>query len=467
MLGVKSIDRIAEAIDLAERGGKLVSVEGWKERKVDKLELPRLWKSGVVFVVPISEGCLNACTYCATRFARGVLKSYKPELVLKWVKEALARGGYKEIQLSSEDTGCYGFDIGTNLAELLDEITAIEGDFRIRVGMMNPNHVIKFLDELIEVYQDPPKVYKFLHLPVQSGDNEVLRRMGRNYTVEEFEEIVSEFRRKIPGLNLNTDIIVGFPGEGEEAFQNTVELVKRVRPDKINVSRYSPRPGTIAAKWKQLPGWKVKERSRILHRLRLQIAYEINQTYLGKKVEVLVHGQGEKGGIDARTFNYKEIILDAGEKGGEITRAKITWAGSTYLRGERWKKVSENSGPLFLWNRLFLGRDYAEELQRFSSCLVAVRLVGRNVEEVAFLNVELLLSVGYYALAPHNEYLVLPVVLVDWNLRALLHDEVAHREVLCPELRRNEPADCHSLKTRIFFRDILIVPDEHGTTIGD
>ncbi|AMQ18614.1 tRNA (N(6)-L-threonylcarbamoyladenosine(37)-C(2))-methylthiotransferase [Thermococcus peptonophilus] len=336
MLGVKSIDRIAEAIDVAERGGKLVSVEGWKERKVDKLELPRLWKSGVVFVVPISEGCLNACTYCATRFARGVLKSYKPELIVKWVKEALARG-YKEIQLSSEDTGCYGFDIGANLAELLDEITAIEGDFRVRVGMMNPNHVLKFLDELIEAYQNP-KVYKFLHLPVQSGDNEILRRMGRNYTVEEFEEIVREFRKKIPGLNLNTDIIVGFPGESDEAFQNTVELVKRVRPDKINVSRYSPRPGTIAAKWKQLPGWKVKERSRLLHRLRLQIAYEINRTYLGKAVEVLVHGPGEKGGIEGRTFNYKDIILDAGDR-GEITRAKITWAGSTYLRGELEKSV--------------------------------------------------------------------------------------------------------------------------------
>jgi threonylcarbamoyladenosine tRNA methylthiotransferase CDKAL1 len=331
MLGVKSIDRIAEAIETAERGGKLVSVEGWKERNLDKLELPRLWKSGVVFVVPISEGCLNACTYCATRFARGVLKSYKPELVVKWIKEALTRG-YKEIQLSSEDTGCYGFDIGTNLAKLLDEITAIEGDFRVRVGMMNPNHVLKFLDELIEAYQDP-KVYKFLHLPVQSGDNEVLRRMGRNYTVEEFEEIVREFRKRIPGLNLNTDIIVGFPGESDEAFQNTVELVKRVRPDKINVSRYSPRPGTIAAKWKQLPGWKVKERSRLLHRLRLQIAYEINQTYVGKVVEVLVHGPGEKGGVEARTFNYKDVILDAGDK-GEITRAKITWAGSTYLRGE-------------------------------------------------------------------------------------------------------------------------------------
>ena len=330
ILGVKSIDRIAEAISVAERGGKLVSVEGWRERSIDKLELPRLWKSGVAFVVPIGEGCLNACTYCATRFARGVLKSYKPELVVKWVKEALARG-YREIQLSSEDTGCYGFDIGTNLAKLLDEITAIEGDFRVRVGMMNPNNAIKILDELVEAYQSE-KVYKFLHLPVQSGNNEVLRRMGRTYTVEEFEEVVRTFRRKVPGLNLNTDIIVGFPGETEEAFQDTVELVKRVKPDKINVSRYSPRPGTIAAKWKQLPGWKVKERSRLLHRLRLSIAYEINQAYLGKTVEVLVHGEGKKGGIEGRTFNYKDIIVDSG-RGGEFLEVKVTWAGSTYLRG--------------------------------------------------------------------------------------------------------------------------------------
>lgn len=330
ILGVKSIDRIAEAISVAERGEKLVSVEGWRERSIDKLELPRLWKLGVSFVVPISEGCLNACTYCATRFARGVLKSYKPELVVKWVKEALYRG-YREIILSSEDTGCYGFDIGTNLAQLLDEITAIEGDFRVRVGMMNPNHILKFLDELIEAYEDE-KVYRFLHLPVQSGDNEVLRKMGRNYTVEDFEEIVRSFRRRISGLNLNTDIIVGFPGETDEAFRNTVELVERVKPDKINVSRYSPRPGTIAARWKQLPGWLVKERSRKLHRLRLAIAYEINKAYVGTAVEVLVHGPAKKGGIEGRTFNYKEIILDSGNS-GELVRVRVEGVTATYLLG--------------------------------------------------------------------------------------------------------------------------------------
>jgi len=332
ILGVKSIDRIVEAIQLAEKGEKLISIEGWKERNIDKLELPRIWKGGVVFVVPISEGCLNACTYCATRFARGVLKSYKPELIVKWVKEALAKG-YREIQLSSEDTGCYGFDIGTNLAKLLDEITAIEGDFRVRIGMMNPNNAIKILDELVEVYKDE-KIYKFLHLPVQSGDNEILRKMGRTYTVEEFEEIVKEFRKHIKELNLNTDIIVGFPGESEEAFQNTVELVKRIKPDKINVSRFSPRPGTLAAKMKgQIVGWKVKERSRYLHRLRLAISYEINKRYIGREVEVLTHSPGEKGGIEGRTMNYKDIILPDAPI-GEFVRVKVTKATSTYLMGE-------------------------------------------------------------------------------------------------------------------------------------
>lgn len=331
ILGVKSIDRISEAVKAAEAGEKFISVEGWKEKSLDKLELPRIWKSSVVFVVPISEGCLNACTYCATRFARGVLKSYRPELVVKWVKEAVGRG-YKEIQLSSEDTGCYGFDIGTNLAKLLEEVAAIEGEFRVRVGMMNPNHVIKFLDELIEVYQNE-KIYKFLHLPVQSGDDGILRRMGRTYTVEEFEEIVGAFRKKIHELNLNTDIIVGFPGESEEAFQNTVNLVKRVRPDKINVSRYSPRPGTMAAKWKQLPGWKIKERSRYLHRLRLQIAHEINLRYVGREVEVLTHGPGKKGGVEGRTMNYKEIILPDAPV-GEFVRAKVEKTSTTYLLGE-------------------------------------------------------------------------------------------------------------------------------------
>lgn len=329
ILGVKSIDRIADAIEMAQRGEKLVEIE---QRSMDKLYLPRVLGGGVAFVVPIGEGCLNACTYCATRFARGVLKSYKPELVVRWVKEALAKG-YKEIQLSSEDNGCYGFDMGTNLAELLDELTSIDGDFMIRVGMMNPNHVIKFLDELVDAYKDK-KIYKFLHLPVQSGDNRILKLMVRNYTVEDFEEIVGAFRRKIPDLNLNTDIIVGFPGETEDAFQNTVELVRRVKPDKINVSRYSPRPGTIAARMKnQVVGWRAKERSRYLHRLRLSISYEINKKLVGEEVLVLTHGRGKKGGIEGRTMNYKDIILPEAPV-GEFVKVKVTKAAATYLMGE-------------------------------------------------------------------------------------------------------------------------------------
>lgn len=330
IIGVKSINRIVDAIRLAEEGIKLVDVE---QKSLDKLELPRILKSRVAITIPISEGCLNACTYCATRFARGVLKSYSPEKIVKWVKEALAKG-YKEIQLSSEDTGCYGFDIRTNLAKLLDEITSIEGEFRVRVGMANPNHIIKFLDELIDAYKDE-KIYKFLHLPVQSGDNEVLRRMARTYTVEDFEEIVRAFRKEFPELNLNTDIIVGFPGEDEDAFQRTVELIKRVRPDKINVSRFSLRPKTLAARMpNQIHGRIAKQRSRILHRLRLSISYEINQKYIGREVLVLTHGHGEKGGIEGRTMNYKDIILPEDAPIGEFLKVKVTKATATYLMGE-------------------------------------------------------------------------------------------------------------------------------------
>ncbi len=331
MIGVRDLDRIGEVIATAEKGGRAVFISG-NDRSVDKLTLPRVWKKGISFTIPISEGCLSSCTYCATRFARGRLKSYSPKLILKWVRDALSRG-YREIWLSSEDTGCYGLDIGTNLAELLREITSIEGDFRVRVGMANPDHVLGFLDDLVDAYLDN-RIYSFVHLPLQSGDDGILRRMGRNYTAEEFEEIVRTFRRKIRDINITTDVIVGFPGEDDEAFRNTVEVIKRVGPDKINVSRYSPRPGTPAARWRQLPGWVVKERSRLLHRLRLSISHEINMGYIGREVEVMIHGAGPKGGIEGRTHTYKEIIMrDIQASPGEIVKVKVKGATATYLLG--------------------------------------------------------------------------------------------------------------------------------------
>lgn len=218
--------------------------------------------SGDVGIVPISEGCLGKCAYCTVKNARGNLTSYPEEDILGTVRRFVSEGK-KEIRITAQDTGCYGFDIGTNLPELLEKVVKVQGDFTVRVGMMNPDHALKFLKLMIAVYKNP-KIIKFLHVPVQSGSDKVLKEMGRQYAVKDFEKIVEEFREEIPGIYVSTDIIVGFPSETEKDFQETVKLLKRIKPGKVNLSKFYPRPKTAAAKMKLLPTQVLKERSLAL-----------------------------------------------------------------------------------------------------------------------------------------------------------------------------------------------------------
>ena len=198
--------------------------------------LPHVPLNPVVSVVPINYGCLGNCAYCCVHFARGTLRSYSVDEIVERVKHDLVSGA-KEVWLTSQDTACYGRDIGTNLAQLLRSVCEVEGNFFVRIGMMNPDHVLDMLDELVEAYLCK-KVFKFLHLPVQSGDDTVLGLMNRRYTVEEFKAVVEAFRQKIPQLTLSTDVICGFPGEDREAFENTKWLVAEVQPDIVNVSKF-------------------------------------------------------------------------------------------------------------------------------------------------------------------------------------------------------------------------------------
>src|SRR5207249_7054979 len=180
--------------------------------------------------------------------------------------------GVGELKLTRQDTAAYGLDAGTNLAALLRAVDEIPGNFRVRVGMADPLTVHPIQDDLVDAYCSE-KVFKFLHLPVQSGDDRILEAMRRQYTVSQFEDIVRTFRRAYPNITLSTDVIVGFPGESEEQFEATIELIRRVRPDIVNVTRFSPREGTPAATMSgQIVGWRVKERSRRLTRLRFQIS---------------------------------------------------------------------------------------------------------------------------------------------------------------------------------------------------
>ncbi|HLC45443.1 MAG TPA: tRNA (N(6)-L-threonylcarbamoyladenosine(37)-C(2))-methylthiotransferase, partial [archaeon] len=265
--------------------GSALGLKGFNEEK------SALAVSGGAGVLRVSEGCLSNCTFCSTKLARGNTKSYSIERITRQVREGV-ENGLKEFYISSEDTGAYGLDRGEDVAGLVKSVCSIPGNFRLRVGMMNPDTFYRFnrlsngkayWKELVEAMRSE-KAYKFLHLPVQSGSNQVLRDMNRLYSIEQFTSLVEFLRKELLGVALSTDFIVGFPTETEEFFNETLELVKGTRFDFFNVSRYSPRPGTKAAELKQLPGLVVKERAKKLMSLAREKALEANQAMVGREV---------------------------------------------------------------------------------------------------------------------------------------------------------------------------------------
>jgi len=259
MVGPDSIGHMVEAVRAAIKGSKVIFVAD--DRKT-KTGFPRIRKERNVAIIVASSGCLSDCSYCSVKFARGKLRSC-PIGELAKEAETLVEDGCKEIQITSQDNGCYGADMGTNIAELLERICKVPGDFKIRVGMMNPTYVRdeKLLKDLITAYKHP-KVSKFLHLPVQSGSDKILKAMKRGYTVSDFEKIVAAFRAEIPNIYISTDVIVGFPGETSEDFEMTTKLIEKIKPGKVNVSKFGARPGTEAARMEQLPNETISERSR-------------------------------------------------------------------------------------------------------------------------------------------------------------------------------------------------------------
>ena len=300
------------------------------DRAADTEAQESVWRDAIV---PIAQGCAGRCTYCITRVARGrVLSAPIVELVSR--VQGHVSAGIRDIKLTGQDTAAYGMDTGTSLAELLNAITRIPGEFRVRVGMMDPLTALPILDDLIRAYS-PGTVYKFLHLPVQSGDDGILDAMKREHTVAEFERIVAEFRRAIPEVSISTDIIVGFPGETEEAFDRTMDLLRRVRPDTVNITRFSPRAGTPAAAMRdQVQGWRVKERSRRLTRLRMAIAREIHESFVGREFAVLTTEPGKAGTTLARTDAYRQVVLPSEEPIGEFGVARILAGRESDLIGE-------------------------------------------------------------------------------------------------------------------------------------
>lgn len=286
-----------------------------KELRQEKLPLKRVQgdllirESSPVGIVNIEEGCLDACAYCSTRLVKGRLHSYPAADILQQVKR-LVNDGCIEIQLTGQDCGCYGFDAGTNLAELVQQILAeVPGNYKMRLGMGNPRHMMQYLDKLIECFKDD-RVYKFIHLPVQSGSENILRAMNRKHSAADYVMLAEAFNQ-IPLFTLSTDLIVGFPGESEQDFNDTLDILEKTRPTVCNITRFVARPNTPAYNMLAAVPDQVKHtRSAALAEAFQKIATENNARWIGLTETVVIEKPGyRKGTYIARNAAYRPVAI--------------------------------------------------------------------------------------------------------------------------------------------------------------
>ncbi|SDQ26856.1 MiaB-like tRNA modifying enzyme [Natronobacterium texcoconense] len=294
---------------------------------------------GVVGILPIARGCMSDCSYCITKKATGKIDSPSIEENVRKAR-ALVHAGAKEIRITGQDTGVYGWDTGERkLHELLERICAIDGDFRVRVGMANPKGVHGIREELAEVFAENEKLYDFLHAPVQSGSDDVLGDMRRQHQVEEYLEVVDVFDDALDYWTLSTDFIVGFPTETDHDHEQSMALLRETRPEKINVTRFSKRPGTDAAEMKGLGGTVKKERSKEMSELKRDIVADAYESMVGERREdCLVVEEGTADSVKCRDSAYRQVIVqnatDHGLAPGDFVDLEITAHETMYAFGK-------------------------------------------------------------------------------------------------------------------------------------
>lgn len=327
LMGPNSIGKTLQIINHAISGRKTVELA---DTDITKTGLPKVRLNPIVGIVEIASGCMSDCTFCQTKQAKGDLKSYRVGDIVRQVTQEV-NDGCKEIWLTSTDNGCYGLDIGTTLPRLVDQVSEIPKDFMVRVGMMNPMYMPRIKDDLVKSFESS-KVYKFLHVPVQSGSDQVLHDMKRGHTESTFRDLVKKFRKKFEKFTISTDVIVGFPTETEDDFEKTLDLLKETKPDVVNLSRYSQRPGTKAAEMVQIDVAEVKRRSKIVFDLMNKIATSNNKQWLGWEGQVLFNEQTDEQ-IRGRNFAYKSVFVDDTVKVGQKKQVRITKVTNHSLYG--------------------------------------------------------------------------------------------------------------------------------------
>ena len=331
LINTHNIHRIRDAIEESLQGNVL---EALTQERIIKAELPKVRINKVVGIVPIASGCDDFCSYCSVKLIKGKIFTYPESSVINEGRKNVEHG-CKELWLTSQDNVAYGLDNGERrLANLLNEILdKVNGSYKVRLVMINPRHVIGMIDELIQVYQDE-RMFKFLHISVESGNNEVLGKMKRKYNVHEFKEIVNKFRRYIKDVTIATDMIVGFPTETELQFQDSLHLIQEVKPDILNISMFSSRPNTAAARMKQTSENIKKERSKALTELFGNIALKQNKKWIGWEGNIIIDEVGKNNTSVGRNFAYKPVIVKGSFSLGDEINVKINDATVYDLRAD-------------------------------------------------------------------------------------------------------------------------------------
>ena len=280
-------------------------------------------------IVNIEQGCLDACAFCSTHLVKGRLRSFPVEAITARVRN-LVNSGCTAILLTGQDCGCYGFDTGTNLAELVQNILVhVPGDYKLRLGMGNPRHLLSYADSLLDCFADS-RVYKFIHLPVQSGSERILKAMNRRHTAADYATLAEMFNTRFDKFTLSTDMIVGFPGETDKDFEATLELLKQTRPTVCNITRFVARPGTTAFAINskaEVSDMEKHRRSTELAQAFQEIACTNNSRWIGYEGDVVTEKKGHRSGTTiARNEAYNPVAIPGDFAPGQKIRVRITGA---------------------------------------------------------------------------------------------------------------------------------------------
>lgn len=332
IIDLNNLDEIAQIIDDIKEGKKGLIYDA--PSKKDKAQYPIVYSKGkLTGVIPISEGCVGSCTYCCVKHARGRLFCYDRDFILHQAESQLKQG-IKQIYLTSQDCSVYEYE-GINLKDLVERIVNLDYKFFLRIGMINPRLLLDNFDQIISILK-LPKVYKLLHLPLQSGSDDILQKMNRPYRISKIIDKLDYLRKKFPQLTLSTDIICGFPGESEYDFLQTVNFIKWLKPEILNISKFTPRPGTKAKKMVQLDSSTIKDRSLRLSNVFRTLLENMNQDWLNWEGEVLLLHEGNAPSqAFGRNIGYKNVFIDGYDEGyGRFVRVQIDHIDGFNLYGK-------------------------------------------------------------------------------------------------------------------------------------